>query len=39
MVPSLILNKTYGSAIETDDTVELSELELDSELETPKLRS
>jgi len=39
ILSSVILSKTYGSAIETDDTVELSEPELDSELEAPKLNS
>lgn len=39
ILPSVILINTYGSAIETDKTVELSEPEPDSEFEAPKLKS
>jgi hypothetical protein len=39
MLPSVNLSNTYGSAIETDNTVELSEPEPDSEFGTPKFRS
>lgn len=39
ILPSLIPSNTYGSAIETDNTVEFSEPEPDSEFEGPKLKS
>jgi hypothetical protein len=39
ILPSLILSKTKGSAIETECAIALSDPELDSELEAPKLTS
>lgn len=39
ILPSVILNKTYGSAIVTDDTAELSEADVDSDIGVPKVKS